>query len=160
MFKIDLTMEQVSAVIEDFIDRRKNAIIEHHIPWQISPQKLIQTVDLDLNSVVTLFQFKIIEYKSDIKFRKGAKNLLLQECLSLFDNGLFRGNCGHCFNNKPMPVQGRLTLIDRPELNDYCQVCSHPIIGKYNKSDIRYYQHCDHKFHQHCLNSIRKESSN
>ena len=31
--KIEMSMDQVSAIVEDFIDRRKNSIIEHHIPW-------------------------------------------------------------------------------------------------------------------------------
>jgi hypothetical protein len=137
--KIDFSVDQVCSIIEDFIDRRKNAIIENHIPWQISPQKLIQTVDLDLKSIVTFFKFKIIEYKTDIKFRKAAKNLLLLEYITLFETGYQRNNYGRSFNNKPMLVRGIYTHIDRPELFDYCQVCTHSIISRLNKSEIRYY---------------------
>ena len=56
-----------------------------------------------------------------------------------------------------MLVRGIFAHIDRPELFDYCQVCTHSIISRLNKSEIRYYQSCTHKFHQHCLNSFKKE---
>ena len=102
--KIEMNIDSVCSFIEDFIDRRKNAIIENHIPWQISPQKLIQTVELDLKSVVTFFKFKIIEYKSDIKFRRAAKKLLLQEYINLFESSHMKKNYGRSFNNKPMTV--------------------------------------------------------
>ena len=57
-----------------------------------------------------------------------------------------------------MMVGRVMAHVDRPDLYDYCQVCTHGIISKVNKSEIRYFQFCSHKFHQHCLNSIKKEA--
>ena len=82
--------------------------------------------------MLTLFQFKIIEYKSDLKFRKIAKKLMIQETTSTSDNSRLSATCGRRFINNPIifAVGANLVKVTRQDIDDRCQVCSHNTISQ------------------------------
>jgi predicted metal-dependent hydrolase len=79
--RLDLKHEHLSALLEDFITKRKNAILMKHVPYNISPETLLAKLNLDLRSIRKVFDYRVKAIKSEKKLIKMANDLLEKEIL-------------------------------------------------------------------------------
>lgn len=69
---LGLRHEEISNLLNDFITKRKNAILMKHVPYTISPDALLSKLDLDLRSIRNVFVYRVKVIKSEKKVIKMA----------------------------------------------------------------------------------------
>lgn len=78
---LGLHHEQISNLLNDFITKRKNAILMKHVPYNISPDALLSKLDLDIGSIRKVFDYRVKAIKSEKKLIKMANKILQKEIL-------------------------------------------------------------------------------
>ena len=68
-------------MVSDFILRRKNIILMSQVPLSISPETLMDKLNLNLDSIRKIFEFKVKAIKGEKKFIKIANRLIVQEII-------------------------------------------------------------------------------
>ena len=68
-------------MVSDFILRRKNIILMIQVPLSISPETLMDKLNLNLDSIRKIFEFKVKAIKGEKKFIKIANRLIVQEII-------------------------------------------------------------------------------
>jgi hypothetical protein len=71
----------VGGLVSDFILRRKNIILMIQVPLSISPETLMDKLNLNLDSIRKIFEFKVKAIKGEKKFIKIANRLIVQEII-------------------------------------------------------------------------------
>ena len=71
----------MGGLVSDFILRRKNIILMIQVPLSISPETLMNKLNLNLDSIRKIFEFKVKAIKGEKKFIKIANRLIVQEII-------------------------------------------------------------------------------
>jgi hypothetical protein len=71
----DLT--RVGGLLRDFFMRRENVILMVQVPLSISPQTLMEKLNLNIDSIRKIFEFKVKAIKGEKKFIKIANHLII-----------------------------------------------------------------------------------
>lgn len=71
----------MGGLVSDFILRRKNIILMIQVPLSISPETLMDKLNLNLDSIRKIFEFKVKAIKGEKKFIKIANRLIVQEII-------------------------------------------------------------------------------
>lgn len=82
--KLGLRLEDFGALLEDFIEKRKNAILMKHVPYNISPETLLSKLNLDMRSIRNFVDYRVKAIRSEKKLIKMACDLLEKEILQYF----------------------------------------------------------------------------
>ena len=71
----------MGGLVSDFILRRKNIILMIQVPLSISPETLMDKLNLNQDSIRKIFEFKVKAIKGEKKFIKIANRLIVQEII-------------------------------------------------------------------------------
>jgi hypothetical protein len=75
--------------------RRKNVILMVQVPLSISPETLMDKLNLNLDSIRKIFEFKVKAIKGEKKFIKIANRLIIQEITHTSEQGLMLASKGY-----------------------------------------------------------------
>lgn len=130
-----------------------------HVPYNISPDKLLSRLDLDLGSIRKVFDYRVKAIKSEKKLIKMANEILLKEIMEQYLDRERLEQQGYIFEGDP---ELRSRYVPAHLLTkDVCDSCEHDIVSaSLQRSAVVVFIGCGHTFHQHCMNIHHKESDN
>lgn len=103
--------------------RRKNVILMVQVPLSISPETLMDKLNLNLDSIRKIFEFKVKAIKGEKKFIKIANRLIIQEIIHTSEQGSSLASKGQQLEGDS--VQNKMF---QQVHKDICDNCEHNLI--------------------------------
>ena len=151
---VQLSVADIGTLLEDFINKRKNAILMKHVPISISPEDLLNKLELDLRSIRSIFDYRVKAIKSENKLIKKASHLIKSEIFEQYLQEREYASRGYHLRT------ATLDALEVFQERGSCDYCLRNIVSPgSNQSDpVSVFMGCGHTFHQHCVNIYHKES--
>ena len=115
---VQLSASDVVALLEDFINKRKNAILMKHVPISISPEDLLSKLELDLRSIRSIFDYRVKAIKSENKLIKKASHLIKSEIFEQYLQEREHASRGFLLSTTALDA---LEPFEEQGTCDYCQ---------------------------------------
>mmetsp|Transcript_24395 Transcript_24395/g.37822 ORF Transcript_24395/g.37822 Transcript_24395/m.37822 type:complete len:224 (-) Transcript_24395:221-892(-) len=154
--KLGQDIQAITALVYDFILRRKNHIVMHKVPMEVSPKELVEKLNLDLVSIRKIFDFKIKNIKDEKHLFKIANQMIVKEVM--VESEAIREHASRGYPLEPDPLSETQQLVRQWKMiasqKDTCDVCDQDLLSKHlGKAPVKVFLGCGHVLHNHCANA-------